>query len=549
MRSRCKIILFALLLIVCCSAIGVKESKAAGPYLIKINKQQCVVTIYKQDKKGAYTVPVKAMICSPGNATPIGTFSLKEKIRWHTLDGPCYGQYCSRIVGGVLFHSVWYYQPNPSTLACAQYNNLGSRVSHGCVRLCVRDAKWIYENCSSGTTVVIYNSSNPGPLGKPVSIKVPGYMGWDPTDTTNPNNPWNKKKPTIIGAKNKTIVFASKYKINQGLKVKNTTGFNAIKLLKTNIQYKDGASKKYKKVKSVNTKKPGLYKITYKITDEIGRKAQVTVKHKVLTKVNVNKITLSVSSKTLYLGGTAKQKTFTLKVKKVTPAKASIKTVAAKSSNNKIATISKKGKVIAKKAGQCKITFTAADGSGTKAICQITVKQKAKSLNVKASSNKIYVGNTLKLQTSYLPANTSDKRTSFTSSNSSVATVDANGVVKGLSSGTVTITAKAKDGSGCTAKISLTVFYQYSAVVNGPKQSMTLPFGTDFAAEMAKLPNTLTIKDAVGNMAQAGVVWDTSEYTSGAANCNVFGMITLPKGWEGMVPKYQIEVTLQKAPD
>ncbi|MDR1701080.1 MAG: L,D-transpeptidase, partial [Lachnoclostridium sp.] len=168
MRRIFLMISVAFLLIIGICSFGTNKSKAAGTYLIKINKQQCVVTIYEQDKKGRYTVPVKAMLCSPGLATPLGTFSLKEKIRWHTLDGPVYGQYCSRIVNGVLFHSVWYHvNGNPSTLSSTQYNNLGSQVSHGCVRLAVRDAKWIYDNCSSGTTVIIYNAKNPGPLGRP----------------------------------------------------------------------------------------------------------------------------------------------------------------------------------------------------------------------------------------------------------------------------------------------------------------------------------------------------------------------------------------------
>ena len=32
---------------------------------------------------------------------------------------------------------------------------LGRRASHGCIRLTVEDAKWIYDNCPAGTTVII----------------------------------------------------------------------------------------------------------------------------------------------------------------------------------------------------------------------------------------------------------------------------------------------------------------------------------------------------------------------------------------------------------
>ena len=32
---------------------------------------------------------------------------------------------------------------------------LGQKASHGCIRLKVKDAKWIYDTCPEGTTVVI----------------------------------------------------------------------------------------------------------------------------------------------------------------------------------------------------------------------------------------------------------------------------------------------------------------------------------------------------------------------------------------------------------
>lgn len=145
-------------------------------YLIRVNKQESCITIYKDGK------PVKAMACSPGDATPTGTFHLAGKWRWNTLMGGVKGQYCSQIYGNFLFHSVLYNSQNPRTLIASSFNNLGKRVSHGCVRLCVADAKWIFENCPTGTTVEIYNSSDPGPLGKPTLQKIPGSQTWDPTD-------------------------------------------------------------------------------------------------------------------------------------------------------------------------------------------------------------------------------------------------------------------------------------------------------------------------------------------------------------------------------
>ena len=52
------------------------------------------------------------------------------------------------------------------------YNNLGTRQSHGCIRLACNDAKWIFDNVPHGTTVVIYdNWSSVGPLGKPTDVE------------------------------------------------------------------------------------------------------------------------------------------------------------------------------------------------------------------------------------------------------------------------------------------------------------------------------------------------------------------------------------------
>lgn len=166
------------------------------PYYICINRKQNCITIYTLDEQGEYTVPYKAMICSTGlyNATPRGTFQISTKYRWRELYGGVYGQYATRIHGGVLFHSVPYYKKSESALCTEKYNKLGQQASMGCVRLTVEDAKWIAENCPAGTTVEIYDDDEPGPLGKPEAIKIDTdspNKGWDPTDPAD-NNPWHE---------------------------------------------------------------------------------------------------------------------------------------------------------------------------------------------------------------------------------------------------------------------------------------------------------------------------------------------------------------------
>lgn len=172
------------------------EQEEEFPYYLKINRQQNVVTVYEKDENGEYTIPVKAIVCSTGlyNATPKGVFHLSSKYLWRELNGGVYGQYASRITGGILFHSVPYSNKDKSTLYWDKYNKLGQQASMGCVRLTVEDAKWIYDNCPSGTTVEIYDSEDPGPLGKPETLKLDkdnANRGWDPTDPDE-RNPWHQ---------------------------------------------------------------------------------------------------------------------------------------------------------------------------------------------------------------------------------------------------------------------------------------------------------------------------------------------------------------------
>lgn len=164
-----------------------------SPYYIRVNYGANVVTIYTKDDSGYYTVPFKAMICSCGTATPkAGTYETSSKYEWLSLVGNVNGQYATRIVNRILFHSVPYLKQSPDTLEYWEYDKLGTTASAGCIRLTVEDAKWIYDNCTSGTKVEFYSDENPGPLGKPTAQKISSNeecRNWDPTDPST-QNPW-----------------------------------------------------------------------------------------------------------------------------------------------------------------------------------------------------------------------------------------------------------------------------------------------------------------------------------------------------------------------
>lgn len=163
------------------------------PYLIAVNRETQTVTVYEKDDEGNYTKPYTSMLCSTGTHTPVGEFNTTDQYEWRALEGNVYGQYATRITGHILFHSVPYVKQDKGTLESEEYNKLGTPASLGCVRLCIADCKWIYDECPSGTPVVLYDGGpDTDPLGtpalEPMDVTSPN-AGWDPTDP-DPANPW-----------------------------------------------------------------------------------------------------------------------------------------------------------------------------------------------------------------------------------------------------------------------------------------------------------------------------------------------------------------------
>lgn len=152
-------------------------------YQLKVNKELNCMTVYAKDGANGYIIPVKAMLTSVGDDTPLGTFKTPEKYRWRLMVNDTYTQYATRITSGFLFHSITYETTNENTLITDGYNKLGINRSLGCVRLNCWNAKWVYDNCKLGTEVVIYNdASSPGPFFKPYQVWISEDQTFDPTD-------------------------------------------------------------------------------------------------------------------------------------------------------------------------------------------------------------------------------------------------------------------------------------------------------------------------------------------------------------------------------
>ena len=130
------------------------------PYAITVDVRNQVTTVYGLDENGEYTQIVRQMLCSTGTKyfpSDIGQFTLSGRTaRWcYFPEWGSHAQYWTKINSSIAFHSVIYNTVDTMDLAVSSYKNLGSRASHGCIRLTVADARWIYKNCGQGVVVTI----------------------------------------------------------------------------------------------------------------------------------------------------------------------------------------------------------------------------------------------------------------------------------------------------------------------------------------------------------------------------------------------------------
>ena len=131
----------------------------AGTFKLVINEYHQFGTVFTQDANGEYTVPVRYFIVSSGSRskpTPKGTFVMgNDYVRFGLFKSyGVYGQYWRQIVRSIYCHSLIYSKRNARSYT-SSYDHLGSRASHGCVRMLVPDARFIYYHLGPGTVCEI----------------------------------------------------------------------------------------------------------------------------------------------------------------------------------------------------------------------------------------------------------------------------------------------------------------------------------------------------------------------------------------------------------
>ena len=246
---------------------------------------------------------------------------------------------------------------------------------------------------------------------------------------------------------------------------------------------------------------PGTATITATAVDGSGKAGSATITVTPPAPTLVTSVTVNPTTASITLGGSQD-----LAVT-VAPADATQQDVTWASSNTTVATVTQDGTVTGVAPGSATITATAVDGSGVTGSTTVTVTAAltlVTSVTVNPATANIVVGETQNLTASVAPSDATDPGITWSSSDTSVATVTQDGTVTAVSPGTAVITAAAVDTSRVTGSTTITV----TAPAPTPVTSVTVnPAATSIiVGETQALTVTVTPADAT----QQDVAWTSS---------------------------------------
>ena len=166
---------------------------------------------------------------------------------------------------------------------------------------------------------------------------------------------------------------------------------------------------------------------------------------------NPESITLSTKETTIDVGKVATVKAT------VEPTNTDDKKVSWASSDESIATVDKNGRIKGIAVGDCTVTCTSQALDSVSESLTVHIQQPVKKLSFRDKNAYAYVKEETKLKWTIEPKDATNKKLEFKSAKESIATVDENGIVTGVSSGKVKITATTTDGSKRSASIIVEV--------------------------------------------------------------------------------------------
>lgn len=205
-----------------------------------------------------------------------------------------------------------------------------------------------------------------------------------------------------------------------------------------------------------------------------------------------------------------KGKKYTMKVK-VSPSSETNQKLNYKSSNKKVASVSKKGVIKAKKAGKTTITVQAKDGSKVTTKLKVIVGTRIKKITLTGSST-LSVGKTTRLKATISPSSASYQKITWTSSDKNIATVSSSGLVKGVSNGSVTITASSNDGS------NKNVTFQLNIITLSKSVTIENDTGTCFIKKGESITLKTTVKPTT--VSNPNVIWSSTDPSIASVDAN-----------------------------
>ena len=198
---------------------------------------------------------------------------------------------------------------------------------------------------------------------------------------------------------------------------------------------------------------------------------------------------ISESSLTLTLPETAQLTAI------ITPSDATNQVLNWTSSNTSVATVDANGFITTKAVGSTTIKATTTDGTNLSATCQVTVnKQYVTSIALNETRLVMHIGETAQLLADVQPENASNPALSWSTGNSTIATVDNNGLVTALAGGTTYIRASATDGSYVSANCTIEVLPDYYITLD------TLSHIRGSLEQIVDLPVTLVNKNPISGI-------------------------------------------------
>lgn len=149
----------------------------------------------------------------------------------------------------------------------------------------------------------------------------------------------------------------------------------------------------------------------------------------------------------------------------LTPSDASYDHLIYSVDDTSVATVNESGILKGLKGGSVVVTITTNENPGAKsAKVKISVDEPVTSITLDNTEFNLGKGKTITLVATVGPESASNKTLTWSSDDSSIATVSKQGVVTGKKSGTAIITCTANDGSGISASSKITVITAVSSI-------------------------------------------------------------------------------------